>query len=350
MLSFLLFAGALHVDFSVFRERSLAIGMMATVGILISTFLVGYATWLLLNFFGIETPFIWALVFGALISPTDPVAVLGLFKTVHVPETLEAKMAGESLFNDGVGVVVFAVVVAIATGSGQGGEVTISSVAELFVTEAVGGAILGLIAGFIGYRTMHQIDEHNLEVLITLAMVMVTYVVALRLHLSGPIAMVVAGLFIGNQGMRFAVSENSKDHIRKFWSLLDEILNSVLFLLIGLEVLVIAQRADHIGVALLLIPVTLFARWTAVFVPITILSRWRSFTKGAIPILTWGGLRGGIAVALALSLPANEYKPTILTITYAVVLFSIIVQGLTIKTLVERTVSSGGVEKLQGAD
>jgi CPA1 family monovalent cation:H+ antiporter len=153
MLSFLLFAGALHVDFSVFRERSLAIGMMATVGILISTFLVGYATWLLLNFFGIETPFIWALVFGALISPTDPVAVLGLFKTVHVPETLEAKMAGESLFNDGVGVVVFAVVVAIATGSGQGGEVTISSVAELFVTEAVGGAILGLIAGFIGYRT-----------------------------------------------------------------------------------------------------------------------------------------------------------------------------------------------------
>ena len=346
MLSFLLFAGALHVDFSVFRSQSLAIALMATLGILISTFLIGWVTWLLLNLFNIETPFIWALVFGALISPTDPVAVLGLFKTVHVPETLEAKMAGESLFNDGVGVVVFSVVLAIAAGSGgHGGEVTVMSVASLFVTEAVGGTVLGLLAGYIGYRAMHHIDEHNLEVMITLAVVMVTYVVALRLHLSGPIAMVVAGLLIGNKGMRFAVSENTRDHIRKFWSLLDEILNSVLFLLIGLEVLVIAQRADHIGVALLLIPVTLAARWAAVFVPITILSRWRSFTKGAIPILTWGGLRGGIAVALALSLPVNEYKPTILTITYAVVLFSIIVQGLTIKMLVERTVSRGPIDE-----
>ena len=345
MLSFLLFAGALHVDFSVFRSQSLAIGLMATLGIMISTFLIGWVTWLLLNFFNIETPFIWALVFGALISPTDPVAVLGLFKTVHVPETLEAKMAGESLFNDGVGVVVFTVVLTIAAGSGgHGGEVTVMSVASLFVTEAVGGTVLGLLAGYIGYRAMHHIDEHNLEVMITLAVVMVTYVVALRLHLSGPIAMVVAGLLIGNKGMRFAVSENTRDHIRTFWSLLDEILNSVLFLLIGLEVLVIAQRAYHIGVALLLIPVTLAARWAAVFVPITILSRWRSFTKGAIPILTWGGLRGGIAVALALSLPVNEYKPTILTITYAVVLFSIIVQGLTIKMLVERTVSRGSID------
>lgn len=341
MLSFLLFAGALHVDFSVFRSKLLAISVMATVGILISTFLIGWVSWLLLNYFGIDMPFIWALVFGALISPTDPVAVLGLFKTVDVPETLEAKMAGESLFNDGVGVVVFTVVVAIAAG---GGDTTPMSVAELFLAEAVGGGLLGLFAGYIGYRAMHQIDEHNLEVLITLALVMVTYSIALRLHLSGPIAMVVAGLFIGNRGMRFAVSENTKDHIRKFWSLLDEILNSVLFLLIGLEVLIIAQRADHIGVALLLIPVTLAARWCAVYVPITVLSRWRSFTKGAIPILTWGGLRGGIAVALALSLPVNEYKPTILTITYAVVLFSIIVQGLTIKTLVERIVSRSPIE------
>jgi CPA1 family monovalent cation:H+ antiporter len=344
MLSFLLFAGALHVDFSVFRERFLAIGLMATVGILISTFLIGWASWLLLNYFGIEIPFVWALVFGALISPTDPVAVLGLFKTVSVPETLEAKMAGESLFNDGVGVVVFTVVVAIAAG---GGDMTVLTVTELFLTEAIGGALLGLFAGYIGYRAMHHIDEHNLEVLITLAMVMVTYAVALRLHLSGPIAMVVAGLFVGNRGMKFAVSENSKDHIRKFWSLLDEILNSVLFLLIGLEVLIIAQRADHVGVALLLIPVTLAARWCAVFVPITILSRWRSFTKGAVPILTWGGLRGGIAVALALSLPLNEYKPTILTITYAVVLFSIIVQGLTIKSLVEQTISKGPIEEAE---
>ena len=343
MLSFLLFAGALHVDFSVFKSNSLAIALMATLGILLSTFLIGGATWWLLNQFGIDMPFMWALVFGALISPTDPVAVLGLFKTVNVPDTLEAKMAGESLFNDGVGVVVFAVVVAIAVGDGSHGDMNALTIVQLFLTEAVGGALLGLLAGYIGYRAMHGIDEHNLEVLITLAMVMVTYVVALQLHMSGPISMVVAGLFIGNQGMKFAVSDNTKDYIQKFWSLLDEILNSVLFLLIGLEVLIIAQRADHVGVALLIIPITIIARWFAVFVPIMILSRWRTFTKGAIPILTWGGLRGGIAVALALSLPVNEYKPTILTITYAVVLFSIIVQGLTIKPLVERIVSKNVV-------
>ena len=346
MLSFLLFAGAMHVDFSAFKSRSGAIALMATLGILISTFLIGWVMWFSLNAFGIETPFIWALVFGALISPTDPVAVLGLFKTVNVPETLEAKMAGEALFNDGIGVVVFTVVVAIAVGDGgPGGDMGAMDVAGLFFNEAIGGAILGLVAGYIGYRAMYHIDEHNLEVLITLAVVMVTYSVALRLHMSGPIAMVVAGLVIGNKGMKFAVSDNTRDYVRKFWSLIDEILNSVLFLLIGLEVLIIAKRIDHLQVALLAIPVTLAARWISVYIPISVLSRWRSFTKGAIPILTWGGLRGGIAVALALSLPANEYKPTILTITYAVVLFSIIVQGLTIKLLVERVVSHGPIEK-----
>ncbi len=345
MLSFLLFAGAMHVDFSAFKSRSGTIALMATLGILISTFLIGWAMWLSLNAFGIEIPFIWALVFGALISPTDPVAVLGLFKSVNVPETLEAKMAGEALFNDGIGVVVFTVVVAIAVGDGgHGGDMGAMDIASLFFNEAIGGAILGLVAGYIGYRAMYHIDEHNLEVLITLAVVMVTYAVALRLHMSGPIAMVVAGLVIGNKGMKFAVSENTRDYVRKFWSLIDEILNSVLFLLIGLEVLIIAKRIDHLQVALLAIPVTLAARWISVYIPISILSRWKSFTKGAIPILTWGGLRGGIAVALALSLPSNEYKATILTITYAVVLFSIIVQGLTIKLLVERVVSHGPIE------
>ena len=341
MLSFLLFAGAMHVDFSVFRTQAVAIGTMATIGILLSTFLIGWGTWQLLHAFDIDMPFAWALVFGALISPTDPVAVLGLFKTVSVPESLEAKMAGESLLNDGVGVVVFTVVVAIAAGSGEAmGAVAI---AELFFVEALGGAILGLIGGYLCYRALYHIDEHNLEVLITLALVMVTYSIAIRLHMSGPIAMVVAGLIIGNRGMKFAISEKSSDYMGKFWSLLDEILNSVLFLLIGLEVLVIAQRIDHLEVALLAIPLTLLARWVAVSVPITVLSRRRTFTNGAIPILTWGGLRGGIAVALALSLPNNEYKPTILTITYAVVLFSIIVQGLTVKPLVERLVAKGAV-------
>ena len=346
MLSFLLFAGAMHVDFSVFKSRAMSIGLMATLGILISTFLIGGAIWFLLNLFDIGIPFIWALVFGALISPTDPVAVLGLFKTVKVPESLEAKMAGESLLNDGVGVVVFTIVVAIAVGGEVHGDaIGVMTVVELFFTEAVGGAVLGLVAGYLCYRAMGQIDEHNLEVLITLATVMVTYAVAIRLHLSGPIAMVVAGLFIGNRGMKNAVSDNTRDYVEKFWSLLDEILNSVLFLLIGLEVLVIAQRVDHLGVALLAIPVTLMARWISVSVPILILARWKTFTKGAIPILTWGGLRGGIAVALALSLPVNEYKPTILTITYAVVLFSIIVQGLTIKPLVERLVAKGPIDE-----
>jgi CPA1 family monovalent cation:H+ antiporter len=192
-----------------------------------------------------------------------------------------------------------------------------------------------LIAGYIGYRAMYHIDEHNLEVLVTLAVVMVTYAVAIRLHMSGPIAMVVAGLLIGNKGMTLAVSENTRDYVKKFWSLLDEILNSVLFLLIGLEVLIIKQPGGHISVALLAIPVALFARWLSVHSAVFALSRWVDFTKGAVPLLTWGGLRGGIAVALALSLPANEYKDTILTLTYAVVLFSVIIQGLTIKPLIE---------------
>jgi CPA1 family monovalent cation:H+ antiporter len=339
MLSFLLFAGALHADFSAFKTRRLTIGVMAVLGTLISTFVVGAVMWLLFGIFELEIPFIWALAFGALISPTDPVAVLGLFKTVEVPDTLQAKMAGESLFNDGVGVVVFTVVVAIALGGGEhGGDIGAADIVKLFFTEAVGGAILGLAAGYISYRAMYGIDEPSLEVLITLALVMVTYALALSLHMSGPIAMVVAGLFIGNRGVKYAMSEHTRDYVLTFWTLIDEILNSVLFLLIGLEVLVVAVSIDHFGVALLAIPVTLFARALAVTIPIAILSHWETFTKGAVPVLIWGGLRGGIAVALALSLPDNKYKAAILSITYGVVLFSIIVQGLTVKPLVKRMV------------
>jgi len=339
MLSFLLFAGALHVNFSVFRTRLRAIGVLATLGTMISTFAVGTGIWLLFDLFDANLPFIWALVFGALISPTDPVAVLGLFKSVKVPETLEAKMAGESLFNDGVGVVVFTVVVSIAVASSTGtGGLGVVEVADLFFTEIVGGAVLGIIAGYIGYRAMYHIDEHNLEVLITLAVVMVGYAVAIRLHMSGPIAMVIAGLFIGDKGMKYAVSDNTRDHLQKFWSLLDEILNSALFLLIGLEVLVIARADTPVALALVAIPLTLAARWLSIYIPIRLLSRWETFTKGAVPVLVWGGLRGGIAVALALSLPANEYKETILTLTYVVVLFSIVVQGLSIKALVSRVI------------
>ncbi|MBT3359309.1 MAG: sodium:proton antiporter [Rhodospirillales bacterium] len=342
MLSFMLFAGALHADFSALRTRRLTIGVMAGLGTLISTFVVGALMWLVLGLLGIDFPFIWALVFGALISPTDPVAVLSLFKTVDVPDTLQAKMAGESLFNDGVGVVVFTVVVAIALAGGENaGDMGAAGIAELFLTEVVGGTVLGLAAGYIGYRAMHGIDESSLEVLITLALVMVTYALALALHMSGPIAMVVAGLFIGNRGVKYAMSEQTRDDVLTFWTLIDEILNSVLFLLIGLEVLVVAESIDLMWVALLAIPVTLFARTLSVAIPMAILSPWRTFTKGAVPVLIWGGLRGGIAVALALSLPDTEFKATILSITYGVVLFSIIVQGLSVKPLVRRMVGPG---------
>ncbi len=340
MLSFLMFAGALHVDFSALRARFRSIAMMATVGTLISAFVIAGGVWLVFDLVGLPMPFIWALVFGALISPTDPVAVMGLFRTLTVPSTLEAKMAGESLFNDGVGVVLFTIVVSIAVSGAAGGDLQYLELVEFFAIEVFGGALLGLLAGYAGYRAMYHIDEHNLEVLITLAVVMVTYAVAIRLHMSGPIAMVVAGLFIGNKGMKYAVSENTRDYVQKFWSLLDEILNSILFLLIGLEVLIILRTGFGFWVGILIIPITLFGRWLSVYLSISLLKRWETFTKGAVLILTWGGLRGGIAVALALSLPANEYRPAILSVTYAVVLFSIIVQGLTVGRLVARVIPS----------
>ncbi len=336
MLSFLLFAGALHVDLGALRKRLRAIGVMATAGTLISTLFIGIGTWLLAGLAGHPLPFIWALVFGALISPTDPVAVLSLFRTVPVPSTLKATLAGESLFNDGMGVVVFTVFVGVAV---QGGEPELLHIGELFAVEILGGVLLGLAAGYVGYRAMHLLDEPNLEVLITLAVVMVCYAAAVRLNASGPIAMVVAGLFIGNKAMKFAVSERSRDYLQKFWMLLDEILNSVLFLLIGLEVLIIARTGFDYWMGLLLIPVALTGRWLSVFLSIAATRRWEAFTSGAVPVLTWGGLRGGIAVALALSLPANEFRPLILNVTYVVVLFSIIVQGLTVTRLVRRVVA-----------
>jgi CPA1 family monovalent cation:H+ antiporter len=340
-LSALLFAGAVHIDLSEIAARKWAITLMATVGVLISTFLVGGAIWFVARFLEFDLPFIWALVFGALISPTDPVAVLGILKTVHVPPLLSAKIAGESLFNDGVGVVIFTIMVALALGTGHGaGEFGAIQVAGLFIAEAFGGAALGLVCGLIAFLLMYSLDEHNLEIMITLALVTGAYTVALHLHVSGPIAMVVSGLLIGNQGARLAMSEKTRRHVFEFWELTDEILNSVLFLLIGLEVLVIRPSLEHAWLALAAIPIVLAARWVSVSVPIGLMAIRERFTRGAIRILTWGGLRGGISVALALSLPAVAYKAPILTATYAVVVFSIIVQGLTMKPLVRRIMAN----------
>ena len=337
MLAFLLFAGALHVDFSFLRNQAWAIGLMASVGVLTSTAIVGVGMYYLSGLLGMQVPFIWALVFGALISPTDPVAVLSLLKSINVPASLEAKIAGESLFNDGVGVVVFAILLTIATATG-GAEVTAFQVAELFLIEALGGAVLGAVTGWIAYKAMSTMDEHMLEILLSLGIVAATYALALRFHLSGPIAVVVTGLLVGNRGAEVAMSEHTQESMFSFWELIDEILNSVLFLLIGLEVLVISLDPSFAWLAIATIPLVLTARFIAVSFPILLLSIKQTFTAGAIPVLTWGGLRGGISVALALSLPAIAEKPLLLACTYAVVLFSIIVQGLTVKNVVNRTV------------
>ncbi len=364
MLGFLLFAGALHVDFGKIRDAKWAIGSMATLGVIISTFIVGTGFYYIAKILGADIPYIWALVFGSLISPTDPVAVLSILKTVKMPKSLEAKIAGESLFNDGVGVVVFTIILAIAAGSsgdhawtqtillagpaeaaggGHAGSVGVLDVVELFMVDAVGGAILGLIAGWIAYRMMAKIDEHAIEILISLAIVAGTYALAQRInilghHLSGPIAVVVAGLMIGNKGASVAMSDHTKDYLFGFWEMIDEILNSVLFLLIGLEILVLGLVPEYAFAGLIAIPLVLLARLTAVSIPMKIIGTFKNFTKGAIPVLTWGGVRGGISVALALSLPENEYKPLILTATYCVVVFSIIIQGLTVKSVVQKVV------------
>ena len=336
LLSFLLFAGALHVDLETLLSRRWAILTMATAGVIISTLIVAALMFVCFRAFGLQIPMGYCLVFGALISPTDPVAVIGILKTVKIPDTLKAKISGESLFNDGFGVVLFTVLAALAAG----GEETLTSagVVELLAVEAVGGSLLGLVSGYIAYRVMRTINEHNLEVLITLTLVMGTYGLASQLHMSGPLAVVVAGLFIGNHGKKFAMSDDTRHHIDTFWSLTDEVLNSLLFLAIGFEVVAIELTGEILGVVILATPIVLLARLAAVSLPVTVLGRFRTFTTGAIPVMTWGGIRGGISVALALSLPASEEKPIILAVTYGVVIFSIIVQGLTIERVVRATV------------
>lgn len=299
---------------------------MATVGVILSTAIIGAGLWTLAGFFSFDLPLAWAFVFGAVISPTDPVAVLATLKTVEVPQSLETDMAGESLFNDGVGVVVFTALLMVASGSGDTG---LASVAELFVIEAFGGAILGLATGYFAYRAMRLIDDYPIEVLITIALVMATYSLASWINSSGPIAVVVAGLIVGNRGQEDAMSDQTQRYVFGYWTLVDEILNSVLFLLIGLEVLVLRSDLALFLLSLFLLPVVFLARLTATAIAVTSLSRWQDFVRGTIAILTWGGLRGGISIALALSIPEGPEKPLILTATYVTVIFTIVVQGLT---------------------
>ena len=329
MLSLLLFAGAMHIDLSELAARKWPIGILATVGTLSSTFLVGGAAWVLFDVVNIEMPLIYCLLFGALISPTDPIAVLGILKSANAPKSLEIKIAGESLFNDGVAVVVFSILLGIAIG---GQQVSAGSIALLFAEEALGGIVFGLVIGFIAYRMLKSIDSYHVEVLITLGMVLGGYALAIQLHVSGPVAMVVAGLMIGNHGRSFAMSEHTRERLDTFWEIIDEILNAVLFVLIGFEVIVLSFTGDYLFASLLMLVVVLLARFICVGIPISIMrSRlYLDFTPHAVKLLTWGGVRGGISVALALSLPSGAERDGLLAVTYVIVLFSIIVQGLTI--------------------
>ncbi len=335
MLSFLLFAGALHIDINDLIELKWSIGALATVGTLISTFLVGTLTWFVLGWFGIGLSYLYCLLFGALISPTDPIAVLSILKTAGAPKSLEMRITGESLFNDGVGIVVFLVILEMAIGAH---EVSAGHIGLLFVQEVIGGVLFGLGLGYLAYQMLKSVDNYQVELLITIALVTGGYALADALHLSGPIAIVVAGLLIGNHGRLFGMSEKTRAHLDVFWELVDEILNAVLFVLIGLEVLVLTFTKQYLLASLLIIPLVLFARFVAIGIPVIVLRTFRAFSPGAVRIMTWGGLRGGISVALALSLPPGRERDVILAITYAVVVFSIVVQGLTLERMVKRII------------
>jgi CPA1 family monovalent cation:H+ antiporter len=331
MLSFLLFSGALHVNLEDLARHKWIISILATFGVVISTFIVGGSAWIVFSLIGIKLPFIYCLLFGSLIAPTDPIAVIGILKKAGVPKSLETKITGESLFNDGVAVVVFLVIMGIVAG---GHDVTVGHIILLFVEEAIGGIVFGFAIGWLTYLMLKSVDNYQVEVLLTLALVMGGYSLAYTIHVSGPIAMVVAGIFIGNRGRLFAMSEKTREHLDSFWELMDEILNAVLFLLIGLEVLVITTKGSYLIAGMVMIPVVLLARFISVGLPVTFMRRIRDFSPHAVKIMTWGGLRGGISVALALSIPSGPEREVLLTVTYIIVVFSILVQGLTIERLV----------------
>jgi CPA1 family monovalent cation:H+ antiporter len=338
MLSFLLFAGALHTDFEQLKNYRWPILTFATVGVISSTFLVGTLIYFLLMAFSMDVPYIHCLLFGALISPTDPIAVLGILKQAGVPKKLETKIVGESLFNDGVGVVVFLTLFEIASPSDE--AVTAWSVVELFGVEVFGGIALGLLLGWGTYRLLKTIDDYDIEVILTLATVMTGTVIAQTLHVSAPLAMVVAGLLIGNDKMReSAMSKNTMIYVDKFWELLDILLNTLLFVLLGMEILVLTFTPDYLLAGIITIPIVLLCRYLSLLLPISFFRKKLEFVPRTNLIMTWGGLRGAISIALALGLTKEMNRDLFLLITYVVVVFSIIVQGLTVGKLVKKDAS-----------
>lgn len=335
MLSFLLFAGALHTNFEQLKVQRWPILLFSTFGVITSTFLVGGAMYGVLSLLNFNVDFIYCLLFGALISPTDPIAVLGILKKVGVPKKLETKIVGESLFNDGVGVVVFLTIYQIAK-SGISDDTTFD-VFTLFGQEVIGGIALGAILGYICYKLMRAIDDYHIEVIVTLAAVMGGTVIAQKLHLSAPLAMVTAGLIVGNDTIRAtSMSEITERYVDKFWELIDILLNAILFVLIGMEMLVLVFEGEYILAGLIAIPVVLLCRYVSLFLPIKLFKEKLEFVPRTDIIMTWGGLRGGISIALALGLTTEMNRELILVITYVVVVFSIIVQGLTVGKLVEK--------------
>lgn len=329
LLSFLLFAGALHTNFDQLKVQRGPILAFATFGVLVSTFLIGGVMYFVLGLLGLNIEFIYCLLFGALISPTDPIAVLGILKKVGVPKKLETKIVGESLFNDGVGVVVFLTIFAIAQKGLE--NITIGEIGFLLLEEVVGGIALGALLGYIAFKLLKSIDEYSVEVLITIAIVMGGYLLAQKLHFSGPLAVVVAGLIVGHDTVKdTSMSELTEMYVDKFWETWDALLNGILFVLIGLEILILPFERAYIIAGLIAIPLILIARWIALGIPIIVYKKKLDFVPNTGFMMTWGGLRGGISIALALTLTQDMHKDPFIIITYVVVIFSIVVQGLTI--------------------
>jgi CPA1 family monovalent cation:H+ antiporter len=334
MLNFLLFAGAIHVNIADLKEQRLPVLTFSTLSVVVSTFVIGILVYYLIPLFGLELPFIYCLLFGALISPTDPIAVLGILKKADVPKSLETKIAGESLFNDGVAVVLFAVILQLTQTDAV--DLTFGGVSWLLAKEAIGGLLLGALLGITASKAIKGIDDYIVSALITLSVVMGGYLIAHSFHISGPMTMVAAGLIIGNYGKRVAMSPVTKDYLTKFWELIDEILNAILFLFIGFELLLIPDLQSYWIVSVVAIFVVLFARFISIWGPSLIVPFKPKFSRGTLTVLVWGGLRGGVSIALVLSVNSELYKDLLLEMTYFVVVFSILVQGLSIGRVSQR--------------